>query len=109
MNLWLDDERNPKDKYIQSEFGADDSYFWVKTARDAINILKNGNVKNISLDHDLGTNAGDGLEVAKWIEEQAFLGNIERINWSIHSMNPIGRKNMERALEKADEFWASRI
>ncbi|MEI8270869.1 MAG: cyclic-phosphate processing receiver domain-containing protein [bacterium] len=107
MNLWLDDERNPKDKYIQSEFGADDSYFWVKTARDAINILKNGNVKNISLDHDLGPNAGTGLEVANWIEQQAFLGNIEKLSWSVHSMNPVGSKNMIKALEKADEFWAS--
>lgn len=109
MNLWLDDERNPKEKFIQENFKADDSYFWVKTSDEAINILKKGDVKKISLDHDLGNNSGSGLEVANWIEEQAFLGKIKKLEWFVHSMNSIGKKNITKALEKADEFWASQI
>lgn len=105
MNLWLDDERDPTDPEIQSNFGSVGNEVWAKTANTAINYLKGGNVVSISLDHDLGSNAGTGMDVASWIEEQAYLGNLPRLTWSVHSMNPVGRKNMIRALNKANEFW----
>ena len=105
MKLWLDDERDPKKPFIQSEFGAEGDEIWVKTAYQAICYLKQGNVESISLDHDLGESAGTGMDVAKWIEEQAFHGTIPRITWMIHSKNTVGVKNMTKALIKADEFW----
>ena len=105
IKLWLDDERDPKDPYIQSEFGAKGDEKWVKTASDAIHYLKQGNVTFISLDHDLGTEAGTGMEVAKYIEEQAFHGTLPRLLWSVHSLNIVGVKNMMNALFKANDFW----
>ncbi len=107
MRIWLDDERDPCDPYIQSEFGAEGDEVWAKTAAVAINYLKQGTVTFISLDHDLGiASAGTGQDVANWIEEQAFKGMLPKLHWSIHSRNPVGRNNMSRALIKADQFWS---
>ena len=108
MKLWLDDERDPRDPYIQSEFGANGDEVWAKTAAVAINFLKMGNVTSISMDHDLGiASAGTGQDVANWIEEHAFNGMLPQLSWSIHSLNPVGRKNMSRALMRADRFWST--
>lgn len=108
MRIWLDDERDPRNPQIQSEFGAEGNEIWVKTASVAINYLKRGDIESISLDHDLGPpSAGTGLDVANWIEEQAFHEALSRIEWSVHSRNPVGNKNITRALIKADEFWSS--
>ena len=105
MRLWLDDERDPKDQCIQERFGAEGDEFWVKNAAQAIHYLRQGNVSFISLDHDLGPGAGTGTDVAKFIEEQAFLGTLPRLEWDLHTMNPVGRKEMGRAMRNADISW----
>ena len=106
MRLWLDDERDPRDPKIQCGFGAEGDEIWVKTASAAIAYLNQGQVESVSLDHDLGPpSAGTGMDVAKWIEEQAFFGTLPRLTWSVHSKNAVGAKNMTQALVKADEFW----
>lgn len=107
MKLWLDDERDPKNNIIKSMFGSNGDEVWCKTSQEAIDLLKSGNITSISLDHDLGPAiAGTGLDVAKWIEEKAYHKEILKLIWKIHSMNPIGRSNMENALKNADRFWS---
>jgi hypothetical protein len=107
MKIWLDDERDPKCKRIQEQFGSQGDEIWIKNANDAIQCISQNIVESISLDHDLGENSGSGIEVANFIEEQAFLGNLKRFKWKIHSMNPVGRVNMARALDNAEKFWSS--
>jgi len=103
--VWLDDERDPQSD-IGRQKGASGSETWVKTAPEAIQLLENGNVASISLDHDLGPDEnGSGYDVAKWIEEQAYHGNLPRLQWAVHSDNPVGVKNMRAALEQANKFW----
>lgn len=107
--LWLDDERDPSDPKIQNLFGAEGDEIWVKTASAAIIYLSSGKIQSISLDHDLGLSAGSGMDVANWIEEQAFLGNIPRLVWFVHSKNSVGAQNIERALRNADKFWDAQV
>ena len=79
ISLWLDDERDPTDPNIQNGFGSLGNEIWVKTAPEAINILSGDNVTSISLDHDLGepeAEKGNGNDVATWIEEKAFHGEL---------------------------------
>lgn len=72
----------------------------------AIHYLREGSVESISLDHDLGPpSAGTGLDVARFIEEQAFHGKLPRLVWSVHSMNTVGRKAITRAMTRAEDFW----
>lgn len=94
MKLWLDDVREPVNK----------SWQWVKTGEEAIELLKQGTVETISFDHDLGEGIS-GYDVAKWIEEMAAHGGMDRISWHIHSANTVGRKNIEAAMRSTERFW----
>ena len=107
IDLWLDDERDPEDRSIQEMFESFPGMLWVKTAYAAINRLKSGEVRYISFDHDLGTGP-TGYDVAKWIEERAFHGDIHRIEWNVHSKNPQGAKDIISAMKNADKYWAER-
>ena len=97
MKVWLDDLRP-----IREGFDV-----WAKTAPEAIEHLKTGNVTYISLDHDLGEDegCGSGYDVASFIEEAAYFNIIPRLKWNVHSANPVGAANMERALKQANNYW----
>lgn len=103
INLWLDDVRDPAVHSPHYE------WVWVKTAQAAIAALETGVVERLSLDHDIGNEmeVGNGYMVAKFVEEAAYLGTLPRLTWTIHSANPVGRKNMEAALRNADRYWQS--
>lgn len=79
----------------------------VKTAGEAIELLKTGKVTHISLDHDLGleTETGSGYDVACFVETGAFNGTLPELTWSIHSANPVGRAKMSQALNNAVRYW----
>jgi len=104
IHLWLDDERDPQDPYIQKNFNAHGNEIWVKTVEEAISYLKTNNVASISFDHDLGTTQ-TGYDLAKYIEEKAFNNELPMLWWEIHSQNPSGSQNIYNAMKKANEYW----
>jgi hypothetical protein len=95
MWLFLDDIRMPPS----------DEWHVVRSAVVAIELLKTGKVERISFDHDLGSDIS-GYHVANFIEQMAVEGKIAPLDWSVHSANPVGRANIERAMESAERFWA---
>ena len=105
IEIWLDDERDPNDPFVQKEFHSRPGMIWVKTADKAIELLNGGNVSYLSFDHDLGLGQ-TGYDVAKYIEEQAFNGKLSRLMWAVHSANTVGQKNIIFAMKKAEEFWS---
>ena len=98
VHLWLDDERDmPKNFNLH-----------VRSSSLAIEVLQSGlTVVEVSLDHDLG-DWGSGYDVAKWIEGEAYFGNMPRLSWHIHSANPVGCERMAMALRNADKYWKER-
>jgi|GEM_PF-1272151 len=96
--LWLDDLRP-----MPAEYNVH-----IMHDEACIKFLKEYPVSVISFDNDLGdkTPGTEGRDVATWIEEAAFSGVIERIEWRIHSANPVGRSAIEAAMAKADQFWS---
>ena len=54
----MDGERDPRHPVVRQLNGAVGDELWVKTAEEAIGILKGGRVEMISLYHDLGTGIG---------------------------------------------------
>jgi hypothetical protein len=96
MKIYLDDIRsNPYSDFIS-----------IKTAHEAIELIKTNQVTHISFDHDLGLpENGTGYDVAKTIEELAFNDQIKPIRWMIHSANPVGRTNIARAMMSAERYW----
>ena len=102
LKVWLDDVRQPPPGWT-----------WVKTVNEAIGLLSSGNVKEISLDHDLGDwvtswegyEAGDmragakeltGYDVVLWMSEHNMWPKIVRV----HSQNSVGRERMEKTIDR---------
>lgn len=98
MKIFLDDVRpTPKD------------FIRTKTVQTTIRLLfwNNGKVEVLSLDNDLGVGFEEGRHVARWVEEQAFLGNLLPIPKLVcHSDNTVAKDDMEKAFKNAQKFWA---
>ena len=92
MKIWLDDIRPAPEGWIWSK---DSSDFY-----SIVGAIYNGVVWKISLDHDLGEDSLTGYDLLCEIEKMVAKNpNISLPEFHIHSANPVGRKNMERAIE----------
>lgn len=87
MNVYLDDVRE-----------ALPGWTLVRTAAEAIALLEGGEVINLSLDHDLGGDS-TAMEVVNWIEEAVVYRDFHPPEMVIHSANPVGRANLQRAID----------
>lgn len=85
--LWLDDERQPYAPWFKG------TIHWCRTVEEAIQVLRTMPIDIVSLDHDLGQEK-TGYDLVKWMEEQDVWPYCVRI----HTMNPVGRENIARAL-----------
>lgn len=62
-------------------------------------------IEVLSLDHDLGEDRMTGYDVLRFIEEEVFRGEkYLPFEILIHSANPVGRSNMERAIASIERF-----
>jgi len=86
MKIFLDDLREQPEGWIL-----------IKDPDKAINLMKLGLVKEISLDHDLGCEK-TGYDVILWIERNVFLENFIPPLIYIHTANPVGYKKIMNAL-----------
>ena len=94
MKLWLDDIRD----------APDGGWKVARTCQEAISLLEGGEVGAISFDHDLGLEES-GYDVALWIEKGAAEGWLKRLEWRVHSANPVGFRRIESAMRSAERFW----
>lgn len=88
MRVYLDDERTPPEGWTL-----------VRWPDEAIALLEQGDVEEISLDHDLGDDErGTGYDVVLWIEravaQDGFIPPIMRV----HSANSSARVKMESGI-----------
>mgnify|MGYP001563936358 CR=1 FL=1 len=113
INLFLDDVRQPNNVGWN-----DDNWVVVRTAKEAFEILKQGNVVDLSLDHDLGMEivehptsmtmrgkyiegynnyAPTGYDLCKWMTQENVWpsGHIY-----IHSSNVPGRIAMKQLIDR---------
>lgn len=86
MKLWIDDIRTPPN---------DTDYVWAKSTNQSIELIQQykDNIDYIDIDHDAGDYASDGgdfIKILDWLEANEFWCTLR-----IHSMNPVGRQNME--------------
>ena len=101
VKIWLDDIRPAPEGYYHCHS--------VNEAKAAIRRCELNGVRSyiaeINCDHDLGDFAkdgGDGICLIDWLRErEAYYYEIV-----IHTMNPVGRKNMQKALDRyKEEEW----
>lgn len=83
MKLYLDDVRKAPQNWIP-----------VRNVLDAIQLLDEQEIKEISLDHDLGNGHLTGLDLINQIEKEVIERNFKPPKMYVHSMNPVGRKQM---------------
>lgn len=105
MKIFLDDDPI-RDSWV------DDTWTIVRTAWECLDLIAEncGQVEILSLDHDLGDDplAGDGYLVVKTLEEVVGRGEMRPIllpkKITIHSANPVGRKNMQAAIDSIERM-----
>ena len=104
--LWVDDQIDDPSAHGRH---VPEGWIGVKTPLQACRYIKTGKVIHIDFDHDLGMISNDrgGYLIARYIEKLAYEGKISRIDWSIHSANPVGRKNIVHAMRSAERSWDS--
>jgi hypothetical protein len=89
MKVYLDDERQTPDGWVRT--------FWPE---EAIALLQTGNVRELSLDHDLGDDErGTGYDVVLWIEEAVALRRFTPPTIHVHSANASAREKMLAGIE----------
>lgn len=91
VKVWLDDLRP-----------APEGYIWCKSVNEAKRIIVSAekSISVIDCDHDLGDFAydgGDGIKLLDWLAENELFYPIR-----LHTMNPVGRENMMRLVER---YW----
>lgn len=102
--LWLDDERDPREPYIQEHFGAMGDEVWVTSYQEFVaTIRERGLPASVSFDHDLGAGRDGrplpgGMECAHWLVEYLMNTNQTLPEFYVHSANPVGAENIRSLL-----------
>lgn len=97
MRVYLDDERETPEGWVR--------VYWPD---EAIELLKTGEVVEISLDHDLGDDErGTGYDVVLWIEEAVATTGFEPPEIKVHSANSSARQKMELGISSIKRLWSA--
>ncbi|WP_236459022.1 cyclic-phosphate processing receiver domain-containing protein, partial [Pseudomonas syringae] len=89
IKVFLDDIRTPPAGWIL-----------VHWPNEAIKLLQEFDVEEISLDHDLGDDQrGTGYDVILWIEEKVALDGFVPPKIVVHSANVSARLKMEQGIK----------
>ena len=100
MKVYLDDVRSLPPGWDPADWHV------VRTAEEAIELLKTGKVKEISFDHDLGENKMTGYDVIKWIEKSVAEGYFVPPGvMRIHTANPGARPAMGQGIEAIKRIY----
>ena len=113
MRIWIDDIRTAPDGYVWKKSVNDtidliayylDIYMSEMTRKNpSEEVLESYMIEVIDLDHDSGLfekDGGDYINVLNYIEQYKDVFCKMNTAFRIHSMNPVGRQNMERIIKK---------
>ena len=85
--------------YLDDERQAPDGWHQVRWPDEAIALLEQGGVTEISLDHGLGDDErGTGYDVVLWIEETVATCGFRPPAMYVHSSNSSARSKMEAGI-----------
>ena len=95
--VFLDDERATPDGWTRT--------YWPD---EVIALLKTGQVRELSLDHDLGDDArGTGYDVVLWIKQAVALEGFVPPKISVHSANSSARDKMLSGIRSIEKLAAA--
>ncbi|AVQ00243.1 hypothetical protein C7S18_23235 [Ahniella affigens] len=94
LRVFLDDERSTPDGWTR--------VYWPD---EAIALLEQGLVVEISLDHDLGDDSrGTGYDVVLWIESAVAERGFCPPKMHVHSANTAARRRMEAGIASIERL-----
>jgi hypothetical protein len=98
MKVYLDDVRETPDGWTRTY-----------TVDQTIELLKSGEVVELSLDHDLGKDKDgndltDGYYVLPWIEKEVALNGFVPPKMHIHSANAAAWPRMKAAIQQIEKL-----
>jgi hypothetical protein len=97
-------EENNLKLYLDDNRPAPEDWVLAKTADEAIAILRQGGVTEMSLDYDLGDPLfGTGLDVLDWLERALAERRVQRPRLIAHSGSALGRRRLEAAIALIEE------
>lgn len=98
-NMFIDDERNPVDAKWAEWYGVIWDWVVVRSLAEAEeHINKFGFPAIVTFDHDLGDNVPTGFDICKLMINNDIDGVWQipaDFEFHVHSMNPIGKTNIE--------------
>lgn len=95
LKLFLDDHRP-----------APEGWALARSADEAIELLRRGEVTDLSLDYDLGDpHFGTGLDVLDWLETALAEKRLRLPRLVAHSGSPLGRRRLENSIARIEERW----
>jgi len=93
--VWLDDVRKAPSGWIHFEEIESLKSYYKKHHK---------NIKEMSLDHDLGDNIPPGYEFLLWLEEMVYTGKYTKVPViRVHSANPVGKRRMEQSIKSINK------
>ncbi|HEY5961276.1 MAG TPA: cyclic-phosphate processing receiver domain-containing protein [Polyangiaceae bacterium] len=93
MKVYLDDNRPPPDGWTLA-----------RSADEAIALLRQGSVTEMSLDYDLGDpHFGTGLDVLDWLERALADRRLTLPRLTAHSGSLLGRRRLEASIALLEE------
>lgn len=96
MRIYLDDERETPEGWVRA--------YWPS---EVIALLEQGEVTEVSLDHDLGDDQrGTGYDVILWIEEAVATRGFEPPKIVVHSANSSARIKMELGIKNIQRLFS---
>lgn len=96
MQVYLDDNRPAPPGWVRA-----------RTADEAIALLRQGNVTELSLDYDLGDPSfGTGMDVLEWLDAAVTKRQISLPRLAAHSGSPTGRRRLETTIALIEEQYA---
>lgn len=99
LSIYLDDVRPVPEGFT----------FYASTVERCKYLMQKFNIEFISFDHDLGMDQHGrkrtAMEIVDWIDERVYRGVMKPPRFTIHSANPVGRRNIERAMNRITERY----
>lgn len=106
MILFLDDCPNRAAvEYQRSSKERRENTIWCRTAQEAIDVLRDYELEEVNMDHDLNgeyftdlRSANSGMEVVRWLEKNIAVRNWDKTAFIIHSHNQAAAYFMVRKM-----------
>jgi hypothetical protein len=98
-------EQDPARIFLDDCRPAPPGWILVHWPADVIELLEQGGVTDLSLDHDLGDDLrGTGYDVLSWIEEAVATRAFQPPHIEVHSANPAARMRMPQAISAIERL-----